>query len=49
MLGLFEYLGADYHFQNVSKGIIDSRDMLYFISLIFVALYGAHLVVQEKS
>ena len=49
MLGLFEYIGADYHFENVSKGIIDSRDILYFLSLIFIALYGAHLAIQEKS
>ena len=30
LLGIFEYLAADYHFQNISKGIIDSRDVLYF-------------------
>jgi ABC-2 type transport system permease protein len=48
-LGLIEYLGADFHFQNISKGIIDSRDILYFLSVSFVALYGAHLVIQEKS
>jgi ABC-2 type transport system permease protein len=49
MLGFFQYIGADYHFQNIAKGIIDSRDILYFLSLIFVALYLAHLVIQEKS
>ncbi len=48
-LGLIEYLGADFHFQNISKGIIDSRDILYFLSVSFVSLYGAHLVIQEKS
>jgi ABC-2 type transport system permease protein len=49
LLGFFQFIGADYHFQNVSKGIIDSRDILYFLSLIFVALYAAHLSVQEKK
>jgi len=49
MLGFFEYIGADYHFENVSKGIIDSRDIVYFLGLIFIALYGAHLAIQEKS
>ena len=48
MLGVLSYLGADYHFQNISKGIIDSRDVLYFFSVIFIGLYGAHLVVEEK-
>jgi len=49
LLGLFEYIGADYHFENVSKGIIDSRDIVYFLGLIFIALYGAHLTIQERS
>ena len=33
LLGVFSYLGADFHFQNIAKGIIDSRDILYFISV----------------
>ncbi len=48
-LNLFQFLGADYHFQNISKGIIDSRDLLYFISLSFVMLYGTNLVIREKK
>lgn len=49
LLGILSYLGADAHFQNISKGIIDSRDALYFLSVCFVGLYGAHLVMQEKN
>jgi ABC-2 type transport system permease protein len=44
-----EYLGANVHFQNVAKGVIDSRDILYFISVSFIALYGANLVIQRKN
>lgn len=43
------YIGADYHFQNISKGIVDSRDILYFASLIFLGLYGTALVMAEKK
>jgi ABC-2 type transport system permease protein len=49
LLPFLEYLGADFHFQNISKGIIDSRDLLYFLSVIFISLYGAHLAMQEKN
>jgi len=49
LLGVFGYLGADFHFQNIAKGIIDSRDILYFLSVIFIGLYGTHLVMQEKN
>lgn len=49
ILGVMAYLGADLHFQNISKGIVDSRDIVYFLSLCFVGLYGAHLTLEEKS
>ena len=47
LLGLFSYLGADAHFANISKGIIDTRDLLYFVSVIFVGLYATHLSIEE--
>jgi ABC-2 type transport system permease protein len=48
-LGVFQYLGADYHFQNIARGILDSRDILYFLSVSFVMLYGTHLVLEERT
>jgi ABC-2 type transport system permease protein len=49
ILGFMEYLGADFHFKSIAKGVIDSRDILYFLSVTFIGLYGTHLVVQEKK
>ncbi|HUU41105.1 MAG TPA: hypothetical protein VMW42_09200 [Desulfatiglandales bacterium] len=49
LLVFVQYLGAYFHFQNIAKGIIDSRDILYFLSLNFIALYATLVVVQEKS
>jgi ABC-2 type transport system permease protein len=48
LLGFFQYLGADFHFQNISKGILDSRDILYFLSVSFIGLYGTYLGMEEK-
>ncbi len=48
LVGIIGYLGADLHFQNISRGIIDSRDILYFLSIIFIGLYFTHLTLQEK-
>lgn len=45
---IFTYLAASYHFENISKGIIDSRDLLYFASVIFISLYGSHIALQTK-
>ena len=49
MLGFFQFIGADYHFENVARGILDTRDILYFVSVVFMALYGTFLVLQEKK
>lgn len=48
LLGVFSSLGVESHFQNISKGIIDSRDVLYFLSVTFVGLYGAYLGIEER-
>jgi len=48
LLGILGYVGADFHFQNISKGIVDSRDIIYFLSVCFVGLYATHLAMQEK-
>ncbi|MBN1627457.1 MAG: ABC transporter permease subunit [Deltaproteobacteria bacterium] len=48
VVGLFQYLAADFHFQNISKGIIDSRDILYFLSISFTGLYASNLVMQGR-
>ncbi len=49
LLSVIGYLGADFHFQNISKGVIDSRDILYFGSVIFIGLYGAHLAMRSRN
>ena len=49
MLGFFEYLGADFHFKNIAKGVIDSRDLLYFLSVCFIGLFGTHMVLTAKK
>ena len=48
VLNVVEYLGADYHFRNISRGIIDSRDILYFLSLIAVSVIAATKVLEER-
>lgn len=45
----FQYFSANYHFQNIAKGVVDTRNILYFLSVMFIALYGANLIMQEKK
>lgn len=37
--GIVSYLGFDMHFNNIAKGLIDTRDLLYYFSLIVLMLF----------
>lgn len=49
LTGFFQYLGAVFHFNSIAKGVIDSRDLVYFISIMFISLYGTYIVIRERS
>ncbi len=49
MVDVISSLGAGDHFENIAKGIIDSRDLLYFLSVIFIALFATRLVMEAKK
>lgn len=49
IIAVIEYLSANFHFSNISKGIIDSRDLVYFLSIIFISLYSTFIVMHEKN
>lgn len=34
----FEYLSVDYHFASIARGVVDTRDLLYYASIIVFAL-----------
>lgn len=33
-----EMLGIDFHYRSISRGVLDTRDLIYFISIIFLSL-----------
>src|SRR5690606_38327246 len=33
LAGLVQYLGLDFHYQNLLRGVIDTRDVLYYLSV----------------
>lgn len=39
LLGLFQYLGLGYHFNSIGRGVLDSRDLIYYFSIILFFLY----------
>jgi len=49
IIGFINYMGSSSHFLNIAKGVIDSRDVLYFISVIFIFIFSTYLVMHEKN
>jgi ABC-2 type transport system permease protein len=47
-LGFLEYLGSDFHFQNIAKGLIDTRDIIYFLSIMAIAILVTVKIVDER-
>jgi len=41
---VLEYISVDYHFGNIARGVVDTRDLVYYISLIAI-----FLVLTERS
>ena len=42
-------LGILYHYQALSKGLIDSRDLIYFLSVALIMLSFTHLILQSRK
>jgi ABC-2 type transport system permease protein len=45
---ILQFIGADYHFQNVARGVLDSRDIVYFVSVTFLALFATKVAMDEQ-
>jgi len=44
-----EFLGVDYHFGNVARGVVDSRDVVYFLSVLGFMLYLTVLSLNRRK
>jgi ABC-2 type transport system permease protein len=50
LANILEYLAIEYHFQNIARGVIDSRGLIYFGSMIFVSLLlASHALSRRKG
>ena len=43
-----EMMGIEYHYQSISRGVLDTRDLVYFLSLIFFFLLITRQNLQKK-
>lgn len=45
---VFDYLSVSTHFDSISRGVIDSRDLIYFLSIIFLGLIMTEANVEKS-
>ena len=43
-----EYLSIDYHFSNIARGVIDTRDIIYYLSAVSFMLMLGTVALQKR-
>jgi ABC-2 type transport system permease protein len=46
---LISRLGIGYHYNSISRGVLDSRDILYFIGVMGIFIMGTRTVLQSNK
>ncbi len=47
--GLFSYLNLNTHFESISRGVLDTKDLIYFLSIMFVGLYLSVINLAKRN
>lgn len=42
-------IGMDFHFDNLARGLMDSRDVIYFLSLVFLFIALTRFSLQRRT
>ncbi len=45
---LFSYLSLYAHYDAMVRGVIDSRDVIYYLSVMFMFLYATYYVIEKR-
>jgi ABC-2 type transport system permease protein len=49
LVPFLEYLGLNKHYVSMARGVIDTRDLLYYFSMIFLFLYLTTRAVESRK
>lgn len=49
MAEIFSYLSARTHFESMSRGVVDSRDLVYFLSILALGLVMATVLLSKRN
>jgi ABC-2 type transport system permease protein len=46
---VFSFLSVSTHYESVSRGVIDSKDIIFFLSVIFIALIASEASLSKRN
>jgi ABC-2 type transport system permease protein len=46
---LLNFLSVRTHYDSVTRGVIDSKDLIYFLSLTFLGLFASEIVITKRN
>jgi ABC-2 type transport system permease protein len=46
---IFSYLSLSNHFSSISRGVIDTKDLIYFLSIAFLGLVSTEAVITRRN
>lgn len=46
---VLDYLNLSTHFESISRGVIDSKDIVYFLSIILVSLTASEAILSKRN
>lgn len=49
IVNIIEFISSDYHFSNIARGVLDLRDIVYFLSVTAIFLYMAYLSLENRK
>ena len=48
LASVFEYISVDYHFSNIARGVIDTRDLIYYASAVGFSLFMGTVALHKR-
>jgi ABC-2 type transport system permease protein len=46
---IFNYLSVSNHYESVTRGVVDTKDLIFFLSVIFLALVGTEASLSKRN
>ncbi len=46
---IISQLGMQFHYDSISRGVLDTRDLIYFISIVFLFLLATRLNISKRK